>query len=381
MSFFQALRKLLDFSDRVTSRVDIPAASTVRTWIRTLRRAAGQDAGARFKQAVGRRQGLQPYTAIVGQRGRPPPALILVLDQAPEEFRTSVDSRLMYALDSWDTDTLREALAGDSIAIRSGTQPKSSLAPDVDLTSVSPQKKRKSTRAWSKITGIVLHQTGVHNFGESAWKNVTAHVGVHSDGRVFHIHPFRSYLWSSHTLNRDTVAIEVAGNFLGDLTKPNSYWKKGGGPSQLTDEMISGLRRAIRWIMFEVASNGGKITHIYGHRQGSKDRPLCPGAAIWQQAGVWAQIEYGLSDGGNGYTRGDGLTIPESWDPRLGDDPNFTPDETSDDDSSGVGEEGGKDGEEAPAVWSDFLTPRNLLVAGAVVGGALYFSLDSWQQS
>ena len=102
---------------------------------------------------------------------------------------------------------------------------------DVDLRSKSPKDKRKRRRKWSQITGITLHQTGIHGFGERAWPRVTAHLGVHSDGRVFLIHPLESYLWSSDALNRDTVAIEVAGNFLGDLDKPSSYWQQGGGPS------------------------------------------------------------------------------------------------------------------------------------------------------
>jgi hypothetical protein len=62
-------------------------------------------------------------------------------------------------------------------------------APDIDLTEESSLEKRKRTRAWSAITGITLHQTGVHGFGESAWPRVTAHLGVHSDGRVLLIHP------------------------------------------------------------------------------------------------------------------------------------------------------------------------------------------------
>lgn len=189
--------------------------------------------------------------------------------------------------------------------------------PDVDLTDVSPTEKRKRIRKWSDITGIVLHQTGIHNFGEKAWKKVTAHLGVHSDGRVFHIHPLPAYIYSSHGFNRDTVAIEVAGNFLGDENKPNSYWKKGGGPSELTEDMVTGIRRAIQWVVSEVDAHGGEVTHIFAHRQASDGRPLCPGAAIWKGGGVWAQEELGLSDGGPNYTRGDGLTIPDYWYPSV----------------------------------------------------------------
>lgn len=188
---------------------------------------------------------------------------------------------------------------------------------DVDLCAVSPVEKRKRVRAWSAITGITLHQTGIHGFGERAWKRVTAHVGVHSDGRVYLIHPLESYLWASNGFNRDTVAIEVAGNFLRDEGNPRSYWKKGGGPSTLTPVMEAGLRRAIRFIMDEVERNGGRITHIHAHRQANANKASCPGAAIWKAGGVWAQEELGQSDGGPGYTRADGLPIPAYWDPRL----------------------------------------------------------------
>ncbi len=199
---------------------------------------------------------------------------------------------------------------------------------DVDLRELSPKEKRKRVRKWSDITGITLHQTGIHGFGERAWKKVTAHLGVHSDGRVYLIHPLESYLWSSNSLNRDTIAIEVAGNFLGDLDRPNSYWKKGGGPSELSEAMIAGLRRAIRYIIKEIAAQGGRIEHVYAHRQGRGAKSNCPGAAIWIHAGVWAQETLGLGNGpGLDYVRKDGKPIPPEWDPRLADEPqNFADD-------------------------------------------------------
>lgn len=190
--------------------------------------------------------------------------------------------------------------------------------PDIDVTAKSPVDKRKRTREWGQITGIVLHQTGVHGFPAKAWHKVTAHLGVHSDGSVYWIHPLQALLWSSHGFNRYTVAIEVAGNFRLDESKPNSHWKDGGGPSTLTPEMVEGLRKAIRFIYAEVERHGGKIAHVFAHRQASATRPACPGQAIWQAGGVWAQEVLGLDDGGDGYTIDDGKPIPSSWDPRRG---------------------------------------------------------------
>jgi hypothetical protein len=188
--------------------------------------------------------------------------------------------------------------------------------PDCDVTAKSPPEKRKRTRAWSEIDGIVLHQTGVHGFGERAWPKVTAHLGVHSDGRVFWIHPLQARLSASNGFNSTTVAIEVAGNFRGEEARPESLWKTGGGPSTLTPEMIEGLRRAIRFLCAEVERHGGKITHVFAHRQASAQRPACPGEAIWRAGGVWAQTTLGLDDGGQGFTIDDGRAIPPAWDER-----------------------------------------------------------------
>ncbi len=207
----------------------------------------------------------------------------------------------------WDNEQLDQVIAIDVPEV----------CPDLDLTGRSPIAKRKRTRAWREIKGITLHQTGIHGFGARAWPKVTAHLGVHSDGQVMLIHPLQAYLWSSDALNRDTVAIEVAGNFIGDPARPDSYWKPGGGPSTLTPAMIDGLRRAIRWIVAEVAKNGGEITDIFAHRQAKRGKSNCPGAAIWLNAGVWAQEELGKGNGGPGFKRGDGQLIPPAWDPRL----------------------------------------------------------------
>lgn len=189
---------------------------------------------------------------------------------------------------------------------------------DVDVTDRSPADKRKRTRAWSRITGIVLHQTGVHGFPARAWPRVTAHVGVDTDGKVWWIHPLQAHLWASHGFNATTVAIEVAGNYRREEGRLHSFWAKGGGPDALTPAAVEGIRRAIQFIIAEVERHGGRIAYVHAHRQASKTRPACPGEAIWRAGGVWAQETLGLSDGGDGYTIGDGLPIPRAWDERRG---------------------------------------------------------------
>lgn len=189
--------------------------------------------------------------------------------------------------------------------------------PDHDVRALTPEDNRRPARPWSQITGITLHQTGMYRFSARAWPKVKAHMGVHHDGSVYWIHPLESRLPASNGFNRDTVAIEVAGNFLRNEDDPRSYWKMGGGPSTLAPEMVEGLRRAIRFITAEVERHGGRITNIHAHRQTNRNKASCPGEAIWKAGGVWAQRELGLSDGGPGYVRGDGLPIPPYWDERL----------------------------------------------------------------
>ncbi|HEY0133470.1 MAG TPA: N-acetylmuramoyl-L-alanine amidase, partial [Nannocystis sp.] len=251
-----------------------------------------------------------------------------------------------------------------SAVVADTTEPVPEDRPDFDVTAQSPGEKRKRTRAWSELKGITLHQTGVHGFGARAWPRVTAHMGVHSDGRVYLIHPLQAYLWSSDALNRDTVAIEVAGNFIGDPARPASFWKQGGGPSTLTPAMIDGLRRAIRWIVAEVARNGGEITDVFAHRQAKRGKSNCPGAEIWLHAGVWAQTELGLGNGGPGFTRSDGQPIPPAWDPRLLDQPLpfADPDAYVIDFEAMTAEEGA----EFPAEGEDPFAARPEVVASAV---------------
>ena len=54
---------------------------------------------------------------------------------------------------------------------------------------------------------------------------------------------------------------------------------------------------------------------IHAHRQSSADRQSDPGSRIWQDAGIWAQQNLALSDGGKNFKVGTELKIPEAWDP------------------------------------------------------------------
>jgi hypothetical protein len=122
-------------------------------------------------------------------------------------------------------------------------------------------------------------------------------------------------MFHANWLNRDTVGIEIDGNFYGVEGKKRTHWQKGGGPHRLTPDQIVAARRACEWICNEVRKRRGQITHIYAHRQSSQNREADPGSAIWQAVGLWAQQSLGLANEPL-YTRGSGLPIPESWDSR-----------------------------------------------------------------
>ncbi len=209
------------------------------------------------------------------------------------------------------------------IGVRGQQDAAALVEPDVDVTGAAEKyhdkmvkkgkRGRMRKRGWADITGITLHQFAIHQFSSKVWYKVRAHLGVHHDGTVYLINPFENVVQASNGFNSDTVAIEVAGNYRENEDKPSSYWKKGGGPSKLTDEKIAGLRKAIRYIIQQVELNGGKITSVYAHRQSSKWRRACPGELIWKAGGEWAQQEFGLTSGGPEYTRGSGTPIPAHW--------------------------------------------------------------------
>lgn len=200
---------------------------------------------------------------------------------------------------------------------KSGGGYRGKAAPDVDVTGKSPAEKRKRRRKPSEIKGITLHQTGVHGFSEKAWHKVTAHVGVHSDGRVFLIHPLLDKVWHGHTLNNQTVGIEVAGNYPRNPERPDKFWKKGGGPSELTPEVKNGIKRAMAFIKKEIHKLGGDIEGTYAHRQASTNRGGCPGGGIWKAGAIWAERGLGIKTYPM-WTNG-GYTIPDYWDPRVAD--------------------------------------------------------------
>jgi hypothetical protein len=177
-------------------------------------------------------------------------------------------------------------------------------------------------RPWRQITGITLHQTACL-IGEKAasWKAVHAHVGITRSGKVVQIYAFTDRVNHGHNLNAGDVGIEIDGYYEGVEGNERTFWRPREEPNRKplrpTPKQIAAAQETVRWIRDVVNGMGGKLTFIHAHRQSSKDRQSDPGSRIWRDVGLWAQRNLGLSDGGRGFTVGDGLPIPADWDPRY----------------------------------------------------------------
>ena len=172
------------------------------------------------------------------------------------------------------------------------------------------------TRSWSQITTIMLHQTGVWMTDTpDRFDTVNAHVGILKDHEtpIVQIHDLRAYCYHGNEANSFSIGIEINGSFPGLITKYNSGSHSSDGPSA---SQVRDTRRALQWIMDEVAANGGEIKHIIPHRVSNDTKASDPGEVTWRAIGLWAQTNLGLTDMGPGYCVGDGTPICKEWDPR-----------------------------------------------------------------
>lgn len=170
----------------------------------------------------------------------------------------------------------------------------------------------------ASVTGIVLHQTGAF-YGVSAaqlrasggdrylakarrFKNVPAHAVASTDG-FFVVHcELEHYMNHAHTLNRDTLGLEVEGNY--GATKG-----RGDQPTELT---IDAARAALHYLVTEGRSAGMPIEYIYGHIQSYAKKPSDPGEVLWREVALWGVEHLGLKSRPT-FTRGEGAVIPKGW--------------------------------------------------------------------
>jgi hypothetical protein len=187
--------------------------------------------------------------------------------------------------------------------------------------------KSQLRRPWPQITGITLHQTAcLIGERDGIWAGVHAHLGITRAGKIVHLYDFADRVNHGHSFNAGDVGIEIDGHFAGVEGDIRTYWRPAGDPGRMplvaTEDQILAARSAVRAIVEAVAGQGGEVRFIHAHRQSSNQRQSDPGSQIWRDVGLWAQDEFGLSDGGPGFVLpGDGgvpgLPIPEAWDPRY----------------------------------------------------------------
>jgi hypothetical protein len=213
-----------------------------------------------------------------------------------------------------------EAIAAEVAAIATQGQPANFV--DVRGQHGRPGlSKAQPHRPWKQITGITLHQTAsLIGEKERSWFSVPIHLGITRKGKVIQLYSFTDRTNHGHNLNAADVGIEIDGFYEGVEGDITTFWRPQSDPDRKplkpTLEQIAAARETVRWIRDVVNGFGGKLKFIHAHRQSSKERQSDPGSRIWQDVGVWAQDNLGLSDGGKGFTVGDGLPIPEKWDAR-----------------------------------------------------------------
>lgn len=189
----------------------------------------------------------------------------------------------------------------------------------VDRRQFGDRKQDQGPRPWAEITGLCLHQTAC-KMGErdGRYDTLGAHAAITQGGKSIHVHGFDRLIWHGNRWNRGTIGIEFDGLFAGVEGDASTVWNDPSTPQRETPSVLgeaqvkAGLAFG-RWAIAEVARHGGRVRVIVAHRQASKSRENDPGSAIWQAVALPLMADFGLTDGGAGYTVG-GLPIPEQWD-------------------------------------------------------------------
>lgn len=206
-----------------------------------------------------------------------------------------------------------------------------------DLTQdheLNPAKCKRTPRAWSSITTIVLHQTGVKfgvtksaiaKYGPRAalhrrFLGVACHVAALTNGDVLHVNPWERYVLHGHGSNRFSIGIEIEGLYPGIVGNARSV-AGGGTPNTLTPTTIAAARRSVQFAVEACRKLGCPITQIAAHRSFHGSRVSDPGQEIWKEVALWAvaelelHVDYDLAVKSKKEARLDGRPIPREWDP------------------------------------------------------------------
>lgn len=172
-----------------------------------------------------------------------------------------------------------------------------------------PPKNYSRERAWSEISGIMLHRTAcVLGEDPTRYLPVNAHVGVTLGGRLVLAHAWEKFIWHGNGPSPWTIGIEIDGNPEG---KPGYWWKPGGPAHPITDAQVSALDVLLGLFMTEFTAQGQRIKYIVAHRQSSADRECDPGWETWRRVGIpWMEKTGAIPGPREGRPPTQGLAVP-----------------------------------------------------------------------
>lgn len=177
----------------------------------------------------------------------------------------------------------------------------------------------KCKRPWSQIAGVTLHQTGCEMPKNPAgWDRLNAHIGITQEGVAILVNDPTDFIWHAQGLSKNTIGIEIEGNYCGIHGDMRTLWKGGGGPHYLNSKMINALWDIRCWLEEEFERQGQLWTLVHAHRQSAQSRIADPGEEIWSRVGrPWCDVVLGATAGPEGWCRGTGRPIPKEWDVRY----------------------------------------------------------------
>ena len=107
------------------------------------------------------------------------------------------------------------------------------------------------------------------------------------------------------------TGLEIEGEFPGLMAHGG---KAGEKVQQLTDLQLAGARAGLTYLVEEGRALGHPVTHVWAHRQSSKDRRSDPGEEIWDKVVLkFAVPVLGLKTEPARVLE-DGRPIPVEWD-------------------------------------------------------------------
>jgi hypothetical protein len=176
-----------------------------------------------------------------------------------------------------------------------------------------PPKLFGYMRKWKDIDGVTIHQTGCKMpTNANGWRRLNAHFGITSEGKIVIVNDALMMIWHAQGLSRNTIGIEISGNYEGICGNPNTLWKGGGPACYLDKKMSVAIGSVLRYIKIDLDRENQKFLRVHAHRQSANSRIADPGSEIWRHARNWIKYIDG-TDGGPDYQMGSGRPIPREW--------------------------------------------------------------------